>query len=102
MIHLDPTETRKVAAFAEALAEVEARFGYRLRLPAEGVRVDGPSSADFVVGHAEVKTRSGGTEDGGLVFGLWQPPAVTPTYPPGVRGTTSLAQRDDPTAWPSR
>ena len=30
---IDPEATRKVAAFAEAIAEVEARFGLTLDLP---------------------------------------------------------------------
>ena len=45
-IAFDPTEARKAAAFVEALAEVEVRFGYRLEIPtAEPVRIDGPDTA---------------------------------------------------------
>lgn len=44
-IAFDPTEARKAAAFVEALAEVEERFGYRLDIAfATPVPIDGPAT----------------------------------------------------------
>ncbi|MDT8915815.1 hypothetical protein [Amycolatopsis sp. PS_44_ISF1] len=69
---VDPTEVRKVAAFVEALAELESRFGFTLDDGPGGIRLGGKGLA---TGYTVARRSSRSP----LTLALEMPPVQVPT-----------------------